>query len=87
MLYKLHNQKQVACRVMQRLETKLYSFLQLDKLVNLSSYKTKIYFFKIIYHLLKKGNLITIFHKYNVFFYAGPPNDGFLLNTLKLKTF
>lgn len=67
MLYKLHNQKQVACRVMQRLETKLYSFLQLDKLVNLSSYKTKIYFFKIIYHLLKKGNLITIFHKY-VFF-------------------
>ena len=43
---KLRNQKQVKCGVTQGFDTKLYLFLQLDKLVNLSSYKTKLYFSK-----------------------------------------
>ena len=38
-------ESKVICRVIQRFETKLYSFLQFDKLVNLSNYKTQIDFF------------------------------------------
>ena len=50
--YKLRNQTQVTCRVIQGFDTKLYLFLQLDKFVNLSSNKT--FFFTIICPLLTK---------------------------------
>ena len=78
------------CGVTQGFDTKLYSFLQLDKLVNLSSYKTKLYFSKsFVAYLQMKLNKINMFHKYNgsLVLNTLAPNDGFLLTTLKLNTF
>ena len=85
---KLRNQKQVKCGVTQGFDTKLYLFLQLDKLVNLSSYKTKLYFSKsfVAYLQRKLNKFICSTNKMVLNILA--PNDGFLLiTTLKLNTF
>ena len=67
--------------VTQGFDTKLYLLLQLDKLVNLSSYKTNSTFQNHL-SLTYKGNQIKWF-----LIYILAANDGFLLTTLKLNTF
>ena len=77
----------MTCRVIQRFETKLYSFLQFDKLVNLSNYKTKIDFFvkSFVAYLQRKLNKYA--PETIMVLYTGEPNDDFFLNPLRLKTF